>query len=234
MVSRPCKKSPKAGNDQRWSAAVTDDGMAWRFDVKEKPSKSKEAQEDEAGSIFWECLCGLGLYIKKIQQILQSTALGKPAETRSLTAERVATLLAQLKEKQELRSIQTKYLPCKVQRQPMQLYSASGFSWQAELQELQCTAPEAGVSPEIPPILDHKIKINQIWLPYVTLMLLCFWVLHCNHCTKPACSAEKPGDVGDGSQCDPHWARSTAWDSRFPASPCLNAGFVTTLLPSNS
>ena len=84
-----------------------------------------------------------------------------------------------------------------------------------------------GISPEIPPILDHKIKFD-------CLMLLCFWVLHCNHCTKPACSAEKPGDVGDGSQCDPHWARSTAWDSRFPASPCLNAWFVTTLLPSNS
>ncbi len=91
----------------------SDDGIAlWRFDVKEKLSKSREAQEDEAGSIFWECLCGLGLCIKKkikkkytadssINCFLTCLLL------RSLTAERVATLLAQLKEKQELRSIKS-------------------------------------------------------------------------------------------------------------------------------
>ena len=74
--------------------------MAWQGEAVEV--------EGGSGGRGWEYPSGNAFVVwastsTKIQQILQSTALGKPAETRSLTAERVATLLAQLKEKQELR-----------------------------------------------------------------------------------------------------------------------------------
>ena len=102
----------------------------------------------------------------KIQQILQSTALGKPAETRSLTAERVATLLAQLKEKQELRSIQTKHLPCNVQRQPTQLYSASGTS--APLDRQNCKNCNALLLR-----LESHQRSHQSWITKSNLIALC-------------------------------------------------------------
>ena len=48
-------------------------------------------------------------------------------------------------------------------------------------------------------------------------------------------SVRKPGDVGGGSQCDPHWARSTAWDSlQFPLLLVWMLGLLLLFFLSNS